>query len=327
PDDELVAVARGARTEIRHSREVLVLTRRRLAKWVVSSAHAERLAYSLDLGHVLADAVAPALGSDFVVYDVAGAGSDACVLVGAGSRLAVAVLRAAHVAAEPSVASLTVLSARHDGAIRPCLVVPAGGPAVFVVLGGGVVAAALGSAFEEQVTLRGGDCVLSACAAQAEGCALLACRRAGILRVEADVRQAPSDVPQLQAQIEHAVFFGHDAARNPLAFAIVADAADRQLLQDAALRVSHAIVDGSSRFIADRLDIGALLRERLRRAHAVAQTLADNGLADKLSSAARAQLCANAEKLAAAKSLWSLQNSVWAARATGPALQLLANLA
>ncbi|KAJ2629057.1 hypothetical protein GGF44_004348, partial [Coemansia sp. RSA 1694] len=240
------------------------------------------------------------------------------------------------------VAGLTLL--RHaapqpqpqSGAQHPRLVVPGGGPAAFVVLGQAVVAVSLeeGAAFEEAVTLRSGDCVLAACAESAdlEGDqrVLLACRRAGILRMAA-AAQGPASRSECaggpqQAQLEQAVFFGHDAARNPLAFAIASDAAGADLaLQAAALRVSHAILDGSSRFVADRLDVGALLHERLRRAHAVAQVLADNGLAAKLSAAARAQLCANAEKLAAAQALWDLQNAAWAR--TGPALQLLANLA
>ncbi|KAJ2062337.1 hypothetical protein GGI17_002455 [Coemansia sp. S146] len=348
-DDQLVSVARGGRTEIRHSREVYALTRSRLAKWVVSSAHPERLAYSVDLHHTLADSVAQALRSDAELrfYDVAAAGSDVCVLASAGANLVVATLRAAHVASEPRVAGLTLLryTAPHpppqSGAGRPRLVIPAGGPVMFVAFDQAVVAAALpapGSSFEEAVKLRYGDCVLAATAIgdqQAESCILLACRCAGILRMTATARQVPDSGmtdadtriggPQ-QEQIEQAVFFGSDAARNPLAFAITSDAPGLDAhLQAAALRVSHAILDGSSRFVADRLDIGALLRERLRRAHAVTQALADNGLADKLSSAARSQLCSNVEKLAAAQSLWDLQNAAWAR--TGPAMQLLANLA
>ncbi|KAJ2110284.1 hypothetical protein IW146_005970 [Coemansia sp. RSA 922] len=348
-DDQLVSVARGSRTEIRHSREVYTLTRSRLAKWVVSSAHPERLAYSADLRQMLADSVAQALRSDAELHfhDVAAAGSDVCVLVSAGPSLVVATLRAAHVASEPSVTGLTLLrytaphSLPQSGGGRPRLVIPAGGPIMFVAFDQTVVAAALpalGSSFEEAVKLRYGDCVLAATAIddqQAESCILLACRRAGILRMAATARQVPDSGmvdadtrigrPQ-QEQIEQAVFFGSDAARNPLAFAITSDASGLDApLQAAALRVSHAILDGSSRFVADRLDIGALLRERLRRAHAVAQALADNGLTDKLSPAARAQLCANVEKLAAAQSLWDLQNAAWAR--AGPAMQLLANLA
>ncbi|KAJ2477144.1 hypothetical protein EV174_004710, partial [Coemansia sp. RSA 2320] len=93
----------------------------------------------------------------------------------------------------------------------------------------------------------------------------------------------------------------------------------------AALRVSQSIVDGTSRFVPDRLDIGALLRERLRHAHSVMQVLADNGLSAKLTLSARTRLSANAEKLAAVTALWELQNAAWAR--TGAALQLLSNLA
>ncbi|KAJ2820388.1 hypothetical protein IWW50_005074, partial [Coemansia erecta] len=131
---------------------------------------------------------------------------------------------------------------------------------------------------------------------------------------------------EYQTQIEQAVFFGFGNAHNPLSFTIKSRAAGVDTaLETAALRVSQSILDNTSHFIVDRLDLGAHLNERLRRACAVMQFVADSGLAAKLSRETRVQLCTHAEKLAAAAALWSYQNDVWAKKG-GAASQLLANL-
>ncbi|KAJ2355037.1 hypothetical protein H4S01_006988, partial [Coemansia sp. RSA 2610] len=62
--DALVGVAAGARTEIRHSREVFVLTRQRLAKWVVSRAHPEKFLFSMDILHALSAEAARRFDAD-----------------------------------------------------------------------------------------------------------------------------------------------------------------------------------------------------------------------------------------------------------------------
>ncbi|ORX71161.1 hypothetical protein DL89DRAFT_266182 [Linderina pennispora] len=68
------------------------------------------------------------------------------------------------------------------------------------------------------------------------------------------------------------------------------------------------------------MDLGAHLRERYRFAHSVMK------LSDKLSRTARVQLCANAEKLGAALSLWGYQSEVWSNQ-DSPSSELLTKVA
>ncbi|KAJ1661702.1 hypothetical protein EV178_006460 [Coemansia sp. RSA 1646] len=127
-------------------------------------------------------------------------------------------------------------------------------------------------------------------------------------------------------QIEQAVFFGMDNSQNPLSFAISSQASGVDIaLENAALRVSQSIINNTSHFIADRLDLGAHLKERLHRARSVMLFVSGNGLTEQLSLGTRVQLCAHAERLAAANALWEYQNDIWA-KNLGPASQLLANL-
>ncbi|KAJ2553237.1 hypothetical protein EV175_003013 [Coemansia sp. RSA 1933] len=140
----------------------------------------------------------------------------------------------------------------------------------------------------------------------------------------------PSNIDSIERgfknQIEQAVFFGMDNSRNPLSFGITSQANGVDIaLERAALRVSQSIVNNTSQFVTDRLDLGAHLKERLHRAHSIMHFICNNGLVEKLSLGARVQLCANAEKLAAASALWEYQNDIWAKK-VGPASQLLDNL-
>ncbi|KAJ1888894.1 hypothetical protein LPJ66_008333 [Kickxella alabastrina] len=373
--DALVGLAAGARTELRQSREVLLLTRTRLVKWVVSRAHGDRLLFSADVARTLRQAAAARFGADADVelLDVAAThAGDVCVLVALHtarrSMAALALLSAPHVSAEPAVAALWPLATALDtSSLR--LALPAGGPALFVVAPRAVVvgvlppaAGAARLALEAAVCFRG---AVLGFGAGADAALALVCEGAGagVLRVAADVaaRQAGADAAParegaeadelpgeqwprpatragssadslaaqtraLTAQLEQAVFFGSDSS--PLAFAIASSApGEDAALQAAALHVSRSVLDGSSRLVADRLDLGAHLRERLRRAHAVMRVLAANGLAAKVSAAARAQLCAAAEQLAAASALWAHQNAAWAQQLPSAAAQQLPSAA
>ncbi|KAJ2797797.1 hypothetical protein H4R20_005056, partial [Coemansia guatemalensis] len=216
-DDALVALAGGGRTEIRHSRELLVLTRGRLAKWVVSRTHPERLMYSIDIARALA-AAAP--GADAAVLDVAVMRSgDVCVLAALQTssaarrlQLAIAVLRSSRVSAEPNVVHLWRLGLVYDGALghsgaeRPRLALPDGGPAIYVVFRRAVaalVATASGFAFEETMSFRPSDPVLGIAAAPLFPYALqepsesrfaLVCQSAGILNVTVDITKVLGSV-------------------------------------------------------------------------------------------------------------------------------------
>ncbi|KAJ2610775.1 hypothetical protein H4S08_003466 [Coemansia sp. RSA 1365] len=368
-DDVLVALAGGGRTEIRHSRELLVLTRTRLAKWVVSRSHPERLMYSINVVRLLA---AEASGAEIAVLDVAVMRSgDVCVLTALQTlpavrrpQLAIAVLRSIRASAEPDVVHLWPLGLVYDGALghsgveRPRLALPDGGPAMYVVFRRAVsvlVATSSGFAFEETVSFRPGDSVLGIAAAPrfpyalqepSESRLALVCQSAGVLSITVDIAKvlgsAVAALPGLdavvrrpstvsgsaqgfQAQIEQAVFFG-GGSHNPLLFEITSQVAGvDSALEIAVLHVSQAILDNTSHFIVDRLDLGAHLSERLRRIQAVMLFISDAGLTEKLSVETRSQLCSNAEKLAAASELWDYQNALWA-RTRDSAPQLLVNL-
>ncbi|KAI8320104.1 hypothetical protein GQ54DRAFT_264164 [Martensiomyces pterosporus] len=391
--DAIVGLAAGGRTEIRHSRELFALTRERLLKWVVSRAHPEKFMYSMNILQTLSNAAAQQIGMDVEVsvHDVAVTrNGDVCVLVGlqlphrAGrTQLAVAVLRGFDISTEPEMLVLWPLNftstepLEQEGVGRPRLVLPDGGPGMYIVLPKTVILSVVPTTdarFEETISFRDDDFVLGLNAASkfpyplhqsSESSLVFTCLHAGVLEVSMEVTQILSaaietnaadidididmDVggasgwPQsgtrvgkptgvgsaeraFQTQIEQAVFFGMSNSQNPLSFTISSQAQGVDgALQNAALRVSQAILDNTSHFITDRLDLGAHLKERLRRAHAIMQFIADNKLTDKVSRNARIQLCSNAERLAASVAVWEYQNEAWEKK-EGAASQLMTNL-
>ncbi|KAJ2598706.1 hypothetical protein H4R99_004000 [Coemansia sp. RSA 1722] len=396
PSDSLVGIAAGARTEMRQSREILMLTRTRLLKWVVSRSHADRLLYSSDVSRVISHAVAQRFGEDVdaTMLDVAATSSgDACILVamqaagtGQQARLAVAVFRSANSSTDPSIAALWPLEHTCDPHTisRSRLMLPNGGPGLFVVLPSAVTVLALPAlassscpAFETSVSFRNSDAVVGF-GAGADSSLEIVCSLSGILRMAIDGDSAQSQKPigfgnnvlghtefsadaepvdaadisdidpawpnpasqasrpaggiasqtrAFIAQLEQAVFF--DNPRSPLSFSIASHSSSGidTALQAAVLQVSKSILDSSSRFIAGRLDTGAQLRERLRRAHAIIRVLSANGLVDRIDTSTRVRLSAAAEKLAAAVALWSHQNDLWARQHSSPATHLLSNAA
>ncbi|KAJ2711120.1 hypothetical protein H4R19_003399, partial [Coemansia spiralis] len=247
-DGVLVGIACGSRADLRHSRELLVLTRTRLSKWVVSRSQAERREYSMDIVRALTLAAG---GSESVrVLDVAAThAGDACVLAatrrGGREQLAVALLRSGR-ASEPDVIGMWPFSCvPADGVpAQARLVLPDGGPALLVVLRTTVVAAvvtAAGIAFEAQVTLSAETPVLAQGAMSGAG--TLLCAGAGVLRVSVDVARVLGAAPQAQpsaerecqTQLEQAVFF--DCAGSPLAFPLMPQGTSSNgTLETAALR-------------------------------------------------------------------------------------------
>ncbi|KAJ1826384.1 hypothetical protein LPJ56_002200 [Coemansia sp. RSA 2599] len=388
--DSFVGIAAGARTEMRQSREILMLTRTRLFKWVVSRSHTDRLLYSFDISRVISHAVSKRFGEDVdaTVLDVAASSAgDVCVLAAtqaAGAngqtRLAVVIFRSANSSTEPSIAALWLLEHVPDPSEVSLsrLALPNGSPGLFVVLPSAVTVIALPAAIasstptlEATVSFRGSDavtgfgvgadssleilCPLSGISRMAIDTDSIQSKRLGALGsdtlghiaspgIDAEQTEAdsawPNPAPQASrptgslasqtrlfvTQLEQAVFFDHP--RSPLSFSIISHSPGIDVaLQAAAMQVSGSILDSSSRFIAGRLDTGAHLRERLRRAHAIIRILSANGLVDKLDLDARIKLSATAEKLAAAIALWSHQNDVWSRQHDSPAAQLLPNAA
>ncbi|KAJ2513727.1 hypothetical protein GGI11_004313 [Coemansia sp. RSA 2049] len=395
--DALVSLAGGGRTEVRHSREVFVLSREKLSKWIISRSQPERFVYSLDIMNALGNIVSQKVSADaeVITYDVAVArGGSICLLLGLRVpqrsdeiQMAIAVLRSDHVLNEPNVLGLWPLnhiwteSLDQDGTSRPHLVLPERGPTMYIVSRKAIVVTVvptLGIVFEEHILFRDDDFVLGTSGINSgssrslqespESNLAISCIGAGVLNLSVYTGKifslaASSDNPQheldseytmstpapkagwpdsqtrvgtpsgidnaeqrFKNQIEQAVFFGIDNSRNPLSFAIVSqtrgvDAA----LEHAALRVSQSILNSTSYFVANRLDLGTHLKERLHRARLVMQFISDNGLVDKLSIGTRKQLSTHAEKLAAANALWEYQNDAWIKK-LGPASQLLSNL-
>ncbi|KAJ2841667.1 hypothetical protein IWW36_006182, partial [Coemansia brasiliensis] len=173
--DIVVGIAGGGRTEIRHSRELLVLTRQRLAKWVVSQAHPEKFMFSMDIVQALSAAAVQRFDVDMDVevdmYDIATMRSgDVCILAGIYTpqtgkhvQLIVGMLRGNRVSVEPEVVGLWPLKYAPDfelqqtGHSRPRLVLPEGGPGVFAIFSKaivGVVVSGTSAVFEEVISFR-----------------------------------------------------------------------------------------------------------------------------------------------------------------------------
>ncbi|KAJ2722324.1 hypothetical protein GGI07_003406 [Coemansia sp. Benny D115] len=382
--DRLVGLAAGARTDMRQSREVLLLTRTRLMKWVVSLAHPDRLLVSVDAAQLVRRYAAAARVSDDAMADVrlvdvaAGIDGDVLVLVElstpTGPTAALAVLRSTNVSDLPAVAALWPL--KHAIAKSSKLVAPGGGPAAFIVQHDSVIVTVLPAskgasavAFETHVPFRDSDSVLGFGKGPDSSCVEIVCVGktdsigAGVLRVTVDAARAQAQAlsqprpesrtsvdmdisassssrpvdsssltaqtRRLTAQLEQAVFY--ETTSTPLCFKITSQASGIDTaLQAAALHVSRAILDGSSRLIADRLDMSMHLRERFRRAHAVIRVLSSNGLVHKLEPSAILQIQSTAEQLSAAVALWARQNTVWtgvAASSVPAAAQFLPNAA
>lgn len=397
PRDSLVGLAIGGRTEIRHSREVIALTKERLIKWVVSRSHPEKFMFSMDLSDVLcyhsSKIYKGKIGVD--VFDVAVSNQgEICLLIGVHLislgpgevRLAVVMLKGQQASTEPEVLGMWPLNSftevdyfsQYSPSLVPKLALPDGGPGLFVVLPQIVIAATIPTrcvSFEEKVVLHDDDIILGfgsrpkgsqiarhGQALSSESGLMLASLKGGVLRIAVDIGRVLS-APQptgrrtngsrflgedvsgsaptitttatvtvseiehkYQVQIEQAIFFGMDNTSNPLSFAIASQEPGTDTsLENAALRVSKSLLDNTSHFVTDRLDLGAHLKEREHQAHSIMQYLANNQLTAKLSQSTRVQLCANAEKLAAVCSLWEYQNDMWAKKG-GAASQLLVNL-
>ncbi|KAJ2853413.1 hypothetical protein J3B02_003154, partial [Coemansia erecta] len=213
PSDSLIGIAAGARTEMRQSREILMLTRTRLFKWVVSRSHADRLLYSFDIFRVISHAISERFGQDIdaTMLDVAATSTgEVCILLsmqvasaGDQTRLAVAVFRSANSSVEPSIVALWSLESTYDSSdiLLSCLVLPNGGPGLFVVLPSAVTALALPAtsssdcpAFETSVSFRNSDAVVGFGTGTDSSLEII-CSLSGILRMAIDTDCLQSQGP------------------------------------------------------------------------------------------------------------------------------------
>ncbi|GAA5885246.1 hypothetical protein JCM6882_009536 [Rhodosporidiobolus microsporus] len=199
--------------------------------------------------------------------------------------------------------------------------------AAFVVFADAVVVASLveGSSFEESFPLRNSSNRIlglslpsylpTASASSAPDVLSLLTSSPSIFSVSVSLPHALATIPdktrKLQTRLEQAVFFGTPSSaaegENPLAFDLPPEFEGD--LAKAAERVSAEILASSSPNMPLILDLRAQLADRALRARALVDFIAASGLLGKLPQNTRRQLSWDAERLAAAVSLWHHQNS------------------
>ncbi|KAG0292552.1 hypothetical protein BGZ98_002539 [Dissophora globulifera] len=107
---------------------------------------------------------------------------------------------------------------------------------------------------------------------------------------------------QLQAKLEQAVFFG-GKKNNPISFDLAHyDGGD---LNHASLNVSHEILNSHAALLSSGKDLTARLQERYQRIRSIIDSIQAAEMTSRLSIDTRFQLCWGAEKLAAANALWA----------------------
>ncbi|KAG0213244.1 hypothetical protein BGX28_004817 [Mortierella sp. GBA30] len=107
---------------------------------------------------------------------------------------------------------------------------------------------------------------------------------------------------QLQAKLEQAVFFS-GKKNNPISFDLSHyDGGD---LNEASLNVSHEILNSHSGLLSSGGDFTSRLSERYARIRSIIECIQEADMASRLSVDTRFQLCWGAEKLAAANALWN----------------------
>ncbi|KAL8293054.1 hypothetical protein RQP46_000748 [Phenoliferia psychrophenolica] len=111
---------------------------------------------------------------------------------------------------------------------------------------------------------------------------------------------------KLKSKIEQAIFYGGERD-NPLLFDLQ-DGFEGDLTA-ASLAISSELLSSSSPNLPRILDLRAQLADRMARARALIEFINSNGLHGKLSQSSLRQLSWDAEKLAAASSLWHYQNA------------------
>lgn len=140
----------------------------------------------------------------------------------------------------------------------------------------------------------------------------IVCRSSGRLGIHIQVdgqgiTTPKSDVTaQLQAKLEQGVFFGAKK-HNPISFDL--SHYDGGELNEAALNVSQEIMNSLAKLLSAGSDMTSRLAERYQRTKSIIECIRDADMSSRLSIDTRFQLCWNAEKLAAAHTLWARYQS------------------
>ncbi|KAG0053883.1 hypothetical protein BGZ83_000280 [Gryganskiella cystojenkinii] len=206
----------------------------------------------------------------------------------------------------------------------PKLVVPQGGPGVFIITPSTVIISSTlpNFDFEDIIPLKSDRIIGFGCEdwkqrgqEMGEASELsIVCRSSGRLGIHIQVdghgtattTVKPDITAQLQAKLEQGVFFGAKK-HNPISFDLsLYDGGD---LNVAALNVSQEILNSRARLLTAGSDMTSRLAERYQRTKGIIDCIRDADMGSRLSTDTRFQLCWNAEKLAAAHSLWNRYQS------------------
>ncbi|KAF9572882.1 hypothetical protein EC968_009366 [Mortierella alpina] len=205
----------------------------------------------------------------------------------------------------------------------PKLVVPQGGPGVFIVMPKAVIISSTlpDFEFEDLVPLKTDRIIgfghedWKQRGQEMDGASELpiVCRRSGRLgihiQLEGNGYLSSSSTKmgkelltaQLQAKLEQAVFFS-GKRNNPISFDLSHyDGGD---LNEASLNVSQEILNSHAGLLNSGKDLTSRLSERYERIRSIIDCIQAADMASRLSIDTRFQLCWSAEKLAAANALW-----------------------
>ncbi|KAF9933143.1 hypothetical protein FBU30_006467 [Linnemannia zychae] len=215
----------------------------------------------------------------------------------------------------------------------PKLVVPQGGPGVFIVMPRAVIISSTlpDSTFEDLVPLKTDriighgfeDWKQNVQDSTSTSELTITCKSSGRLGIHILLDDKGHPLPlsatnpedekeqltaQLQAKLEQAVFFS-DKKHNPLSFDLAHyDGGD---LNQASLNVSQEILSSHAKLLGTGRDVTRGLSVRYQRIKNIIDCIQDADMASRLSIDTRFQLCWNAEKLAAANEIWHQYQQRW----------------
>ncbi|KAG0027832.1 hypothetical protein BGZ81_005242 [Podila clonocystis] len=206
----------------------------------------------------------------------------------------------------------------------PKLVVPHGGPRVFVITPVSVMikSTEAGSDFEEILPLSNDRIIGYGCEDwrqrnqqsinESEREISLVCRKSGLLGIHIGIDNAPittiepetdeeSVTKQLLAKLEQAVYYGNKQY-NPISFDLTLYREGD--LNKASLKVNEEILNSHSGHLSLAGDMTTRLRERFLKAQSIIDSINRYKMLGFLSLDTRFRLCSSAEKLSAANVLW-----------------------
>ncbi|UZJ52508.1 hypothetical protein CBS101457_001828 [Exobasidium rhododendri] len=341
----IVSIASCLASDNSGAYDVYTLGQSVLQKWSVVEGGSEKLLLEEDLKQILlnqlesgsstmesfalVDMALTSSGSVAVLYCHAASASDA------GGPLNYKVALVESIATSPSLSissSFSLSYTRFDDSrpySQPRLLLPYGGPIVFVVFPEAIVIRLLhGQGFEEMVEMRDvaanriiGIGVEGSDVEGQAGTSNLSIVTAvnGALLVEVDTQRAQELDYQLtygedklqvltrrlKSKLERGVFH-RDELNNPISFDLPQEVGGNLLA--AVEQLSEEIVLSQSPGLSTSVDLRIQLANRLEKLHGLATFVASSSKMSLLSPNARRKICSDAELLAAAIDVWESQN-------------------